>query len=162
MGMSISRRSLAWAAVLILPVAGCAGSGGPTAVAPVSATAEPSPVPSVPPADRLATMSVADWTGFPDAGRGDVTFHLGEHCATAQGGSSEPVLLVWPDGLASISPDRPDTVRLKEPVSGQVAEVRDGQRVNLGGTPVTGVKTFVTPPHKSCPTSSLFLVTQIN
>jgi hypothetical protein len=167
MGMSISRTSLVLAASLVLPVAGCATTGSPAAgpgavspvVSPADRTAESS---AAGPSDRLTTMSVADWTGFPDAGQADVTFHLGEHCATLQGPPDEAVLLVWPDGLASIDPDRPDTVRLKEPVTGAIAEVTNGQRVSLGGTPVTGVRTFVVPPHESCPTEDLFLVTQIN
>jgi hypothetical protein len=167
MGMSRSRGFVILAAVLAFPAAGCAAAtdsaaapGGTSPVAP--SPAAPSPDRAAATSGRLATMSVADWTGFPDAGQAGVTFHLGEHCATVQGPPDEAMLLVWPDGLASIDPARPDTVRLTEPVGGAVTEITDGQKVDLGGTPVGRGTAFVTPPHASCPTGTAFLVTQIN
>jgi hypothetical protein len=108
-----------------------------------------------------ATLSIAQWTGFPDAGELDLTFHLDEHCACVSGPPKEPVLVVWPAGPAWIDPAKPDPVRLREPVSGKITEVSDGQRVNLGGAPATNIRPFVTAPHESCPDGKAFLALQV-
>jgi hypothetical protein len=180
--MNVPRALFALVATLVPLAAGCAAANAPAANAPAadapaadapagspgaaspagSPVSQPAPSSAAAKSERLATHSIADWTGFPDAGQLDVTFHLNEHCAFLQGPPEEPVLLVWPDGRAWIDPGRPDTVRLREPVSGKITEVTDGRRVNLGGAPATNLRPFVTPPHKSCPTGRVFLVTQIN
>ncbi len=168
MSMRTNRRYLVLAAASTLTAVGCAApdapTAGPTVETSTSASATDRSMPSTGggTSGRLATVSIADWTDFPDAGQLDVTFHLDARCTTLKDPPSKAVLLVWPHGFAWIDPQRPDTVRLKAPVTGKVAEITDGQRVNLGGTPLTGSRKYVTPPHKSCPADSVFLVTQIN
>jgi hypothetical protein len=157
---------LVLAVALVLPAAGCAAQDAPTVGATVeTSTSSPADRPT-PAADsgtsgRLATVSIADWSGFPDAGRLDATFRLGAPCTTLHGPPREPVLLVWPDDPRL---DRPGTTRHRSPEGASHRSIgRDHRRqlVNPGGTPVTGVKKYVMPPHESCPTDSFFLVTQI-
>ena len=85
------RRALPTLAVAVLLTGGCSGStetstaatstpAAPTAgsVGPIAASATPTPTAS--PDPRLPTLSIADWTGAPDVGLPDVTFHLTDHC----------------------------------------------------------------------------------
>ncbi|WP_328460929.1 hypothetical protein OHA21_31150 [Actinoplanes sp. NBC_00393] len=152
-----AKRLLAAAAAIAVCSAGCgsaSGSAGPPSASPSTAA------PSAGSPDRLATVTAIDWLSFPDTGQFDVTFHLTEHCAYLQGPPDKPVLLVWPDGQAWIDPATPDSVQLREPGSGKLVRISDGQRVNLGGMPYSG-DTYTTPPHPSCPADEAFLVAQI-
>ena len=166
-------RTLPTLAVAMLLTGGCSGAAdtsaattsppaAPTAgsAAPVAASAAPSPTAS--PDPRLPTLSIADWTGAPDGGLPDVTFHLTEHCTYVTGAPGGPVTIVWPAGHAWIDPEKPGTVHLLEPQLNATVEVTDGQRVTFGGAQATHLRPYVTAPHPSCPTKSAFLAFQIN
>ncbi|MFC7527357.1 hypothetical protein [Actinoplanes sp. GCM10030250] len=97
-------------------------------------------------------LQVIDWVGAQEVSQSGVTFHLTENCAYLQGPPEEPVLLVWPTKLAWVDPASPSTVQFREPVSGKLVRLTDGQQVNLGGFDISGDGYSYKPaPHPSCP-----------
>ncbi|MBG0560410.1 hypothetical protein [Actinoplanes aureus] len=109
----------------------------------------------------LVFVRVIDWLGEAEVSESDVTFHLTEHCAYLHGPPTEPVLLVWQEGQAWIDAATPSTVQFREPVSGKLRRLTDGQRVNLGGYRIGGQGyTYDPVPHGSCPANGNDFVVQ--
>ncbi|MEU4423011.1 hypothetical protein AB0F81_20500 [Actinoplanes sp. NPDC024001] len=156
------------------PTAATSASAAPAPVAgssppaPLPVSSPPAPLPdSSPPAPLpdsfaegtqpsngpLVFIKVIDWLGEQEVSHTGVTFHLTEHCAYLYSPPDKPVLLVWPDGLAWVDPASPSTVHFRQPMTGKLVRLTDGQRVNLGGYLIGGQSyTYDPPPHSSCPT----------
>ncbi|MEV6298974.1 hypothetical protein AB0M02_06170 [Actinoplanes sp. NPDC051861] len=171
------------AAAALLTLTSCGDASAhrpPVSNIPVSASPAVSTVsipprssPSPPPSDSgfaegtqpsqgpLVFVQVIDWVGADQGSHTGVTFHLTEHCAYLQGPPDSPVLLIWPDKQAWVDPASPSTVQFREPDSGKLVRLTDGQTVNLGGFPVGGQGyTYDPPPHPSCPTNNQDFVVQ--
>lgn len=105
-----------------------------------------------PSAGPLVFLQVIDWVGARESVHAEATFHLTENCAYLHGRPAEPVLLIWPKGQAWVDPAVPSIVHFREPVSGKLRRLTDGQRVSLLGFEIGGHGyTYEPRPHGSCP-----------
>lgn len=118
------------------------------------------PAPSV--ADGWGPLAVTDISSY-SFGRTAGVLRITEACTYVETSSGESYLLVWPSGRTTWDPERRRIIF--ENTSGEISELEDGQRIELGGgadaragpeaSESEGVRnpSWAASPHPSCSAS---------